>query len=62
MEHANHSIKCSVKQCAYHCHEQDYCSLDSISIGAHEANVCDVECTDCRSFMKRLHAFCPPWT
>lgn len=47
---ANKSIGCSVKQCAYHCSAEDYCSLEKINVGTHEANPTMVECTDCNSF------------
>lgn len=48
--HANMSIKCTVDQCAYHCNSQEYCSLDAISVGTHEANPTQQQCTDCMSF------------
>ena len=48
--HANKSIKCSVTQCSYHCDAENYCSLDCITVGTHEANPTMVECTDCESF------------
>jgi hypothetical protein len=35
---ANKSIECTVKQCAHHCNEANYCSLDRILVGTHEAN------------------------
>lgn len=44
---ANKSIECSVNQCAYHCNQENYCSLNKISVGTHEANPTVVECTDC---------------
>ena len=47
---ANPSIKCTVQQCSYHCSDKDYCSLDSITVGTHEANPTMNECTDCKSF------------
>ncbi|MGN0518779.1 MAG: DUF1540 domain-containing protein [Acutalibacteraceae bacterium] len=47
---ANKSIRCSVSQCRYHCQNQDYCSLESIKVGSHEANPTVNECTDCESF------------
>lgn len=50
---ANMSIKCSVTQCRNHCQTKDYCSLDSIQVGTHEANPTMVECTDCTSFQLR---------
>jgi len=36
MEKANHSIRCTVTSCSYHCDNQNYCSLDSIQVGTHE--------------------------
>lgn len=47
---ANKSIGCTVTQCAHHCSEGNYCSLEKVSIGTHEANPTVVECTDCNSF------------
>lgn len=46
----NDSIHCTVKQCSYHCKSDDYCSLRSISVGTHESNPTQKECTDCNSF------------
>lgn len=51
--HANNSIKCTVQQCKYHCGEQQYCSLDCITVGTHEANPEVCECVDCKSFVKK---------
>ncbi len=48
----NNSIMCTVEQCKHHCQTQDYCSLDNIRVGTHEANPTVVECTDCESFEK----------
>ena len=47
---ANSSIKCTVHQCAYHCEDKNYCSLDSITVGTHEKNPTTEKCTDCQSF------------
>ena len=47
---SNQSILCTVKQCAHHCPNQDYCSLQSIRVGTHEANPTQCQCTDCQSF------------
>ena len=47
---ANRSIACSVQQCMHHCGEQNYCTLDCISVGTHETNPTAVQCTDCESF------------
>lgn len=47
---ANHSIACTVRECEYHAAHQDYCSLDEIKVGSHEAKPTDKESTDCQSF------------
>lgn len=49
----NKCIRCSVSQCKYHCDSSNYCTLDTISIGTHEANPTKPECVDCNSFMKK---------
>ena len=49
----NPSIHCSVTNCAHHCREDNYCSLDAIQVGTHESNPTMVECTDCESFRMR---------
>ena len=49
-ENANKSISCSIKNCKYHCCCADYCSLDHIKVGTHEANPTEKSCTDCESF------------
>ena len=48
---ANQSIKCTVQQCHHHCQDKNYCSLDVITVGAHEKDPKDIECTDCESFI-----------
>ncbi|MCI9273193.1 MAG: DUF1540 domain-containing protein [Clostridiales bacterium] len=50
---ANQSIKCIVKQCQNHCDNQDYCSLDCITVGTHETNPTMCQCTDCESFVPK---------
>ena len=50
---ANKCIACTVKQCAYHCDTENYCSLDRIQVGTHEANPTMDQCTDCKSFRKK---------
>lgn len=50
---ANHNIECTVNQCANHCGTSDYCALDRIRIGTHEANPTMDQCTDCKSFMRK---------
>lgn len=47
---ANKSIQCTVSQCKHHCAQENYCSLDRILVGTHEANPTMNECTDCKSF------------
>ena len=47
---ANKSIECTVSQCAHHCGEQNYCTLDCIRVVTHESNPTEVACTDCSSF------------
>ena len=49
----NSSIKCTVSQCQYHCNEENYCSLDCITVGTHETNPTMCQCTDCESFVKK---------
>ena len=51
--HANKCIACTVTQCAHHCDTENYCSLDSIMVGTHEANPTQDQCTDCKSFRKK---------
>jgi len=55
MENAkkNENIRCTVKQCQHNLVTEDYCSLDCISVGTHEANPTEAQCTDCNSFCKR---------
>lgn len=49
----NESIECTVKQCAYHCDRQNYCSLDTVQIGTHEEDPKVVQCVDCNSFVAK---------
>ncbi len=49
--YANQSIKCTVTNCANHNATMNYCSLDSITVGTHEANPTVIQCTDCESFV-----------
>ena len=44
---ANKSIGCTVQQCVHHCGNENYCTLNSIQVGTHEAHPTVVECTDC---------------
>ncbi len=49
-EKCNKSIGCTVTQCVHHANSENYCTLDKIAVGTHEANPTMVECTDCNSF------------
>ncbi len=51
--HANKCIECTVSQCAHHCTDANYCSLDKIVVGTHECNPTVDQCTDCMSFRKK---------
>ncbi len=55
MEKKNHSIECSVKQCANHCESADYCALEKIRVGTHEQNPTVSQCVDCESFILGAH-------
>lgn len=50
---ANYSIKCHVDSCKNHCQSEDYCALNSIVVGTHEANPTVCACTDCQSFERK---------
>ena len=41
---------CTVNSCAHHCKNEQYCGLDTIQVGTHEANPTMDQCTDCQSF------------
>ena len=47
----NHSISCTVSQCANHAKTCDYCALEKVFIGTHEKNPTVVQCVDCESFV-----------
>jgi hypothetical protein len=46
----NNSIRCTVQQCQYHSGQEQFCSLNSITVGTHEKTPTMMECTDCQSF------------
>ncbi len=48
---ANYCIGCTVTQCQNHAKTSNYCVLDKIQVGTHEANPTEVKCTDCESFV-----------
>ena len=48
----NTSIRCAVTNCANHCKDAQYCGLNAIQVGTHEANPTMDQCTDCQSYQK----------
>lgn len=50
---ANKCIECTVSQCVNHCGGENYCTLDRVMIGTHEANPTAKQCTDCMSFQMK---------
>lgn len=52
-EHANRCIECTVSQCKHHCAEENYCTLERILVGTHEADPTVKQCTDCMSFDRK---------
>ncbi len=51
MKKPNQSIACTVSQCAHHAGNCNYCVLEKVTIGTHEANPTVVQCVDCESFV-----------
>ena len=49
----NYNIRCCVTSCANHCAQEEYCALDCVRIGTHEAHPQMEECTDCQSFIRK---------
>ncbi len=49
----NRSIECTVNECRYHSNRENYCTLDKILVGTHEANPTMDQCTDCKSFDRK---------
>lgn len=49
----NESIACTVTNCSHHAQNVNYCTLDKIVVGTHEANPTKKECTDCESFLNK---------
>ncbi len=47
----NSHIECTVSQCANHSCEGNFCALERIRVGTHEANPTMIQCTDCESFV-----------
>ncbi len=53
MNAGKQTIKCTVQQCTYNDCSEQYCTLDSITVGTHEQNPTEMQCTDCKSFKKK---------
>lgn len=49
-KNTNSSIGCSVKECAYHNKEKNYCTLSSIQVGRCGPTSHNSECTECDSY------------
>ncbi len=47
----NNSIKCTVGECKYNYQDENYCTLNCVSIGTHEPHPSMPECVDCKSFV-----------
>ena len=39
-DHANKCIECTVRDCAHHCQNENYCSLDKILVGTEAPVIC----------------------
>ncbi len=46
----NQTIRCTVEQCKHHEKKENLCSLEGITVGTHECNPTNDQCTDCLSF------------
>jgi len=53
MNAGKQTIKCTVKQCTYNDTTQEHCTLNAITVGTHECNPTEEQCTDCMSFKKK---------
>lgn len=49
----NHSIRCTVTSCENHNTAEDYCCLETVSIGTHEPHPSECKCVDCESFVAK---------
>ena len=47
---ANTAIGCTVTDCAHHCKEKQYCSLNEIKVGCCDSTVTNCASTECASF------------
>ena len=46
-------LACLIEAGCHHCGCEDYCTLDKVCIGTHEADPTVDQCTDCLSFVKK---------
>ncbi len=46
----NTDIRCGKENCAFHCKDCGYCSLQSIQIAPCDANGCTCDATKCASY------------
>ena len=49
-QNMNPSIQCSVKNCAYHSGDKEYCTLSAIKVGGCQSSVHSCQETKCDSF------------
>lgn len=49
----NKNIECTVHQCDHHSATENYCTLQKILVGTHEADPTVKQCTDCMSFERK---------
>jgi hypothetical protein len=56
--YANQCIHCTVTNCKNHNEDKNYCSLNSITVGTHEANPTQIQCTDCENFELKSNCGC----
>ena len=54
----NQTIRCTVNQCMHHEHTKNLCALDSITVGTHEANPTQEQCTKSSVSLFVLPATC----
>ncbi len=54
----NSRVKCTVSQCRHNITDENGCSLECISVGTHEPDPTEPQCTDCNSFVKRSDHCC----
>ncbi|MBE5960910.1 MAG: DUF1540 domain-containing protein [Lachnospiraceae bacterium] len=49
----NESIECTINNCKNYADDVNFCTLNKIKVGTHEANPTQAECTECQSFVCR---------